>query len=410
VSAGDVKAADRAFDPGDSPGSAQTVAPDKDLRPRRSQGSQGGARRDGVRSPAVETMAETVGSGAPDAASSPPIDRAERPEGHRPKRPHGAPNRAAAAIDVGTNNCRLLIAVPRHDGFNVIDAFSRIVRLGEGVRAKRNLSTDAMDRTVQALGICARKIRRRGVTAVRAVATEACRRADNFVDFQSRVFEETGLHLELIDPEEEARLAFLGCSPLLKPKTRYAVVFDIGGGSTEVMIVRRSRRGRPVIQDQTSLPLGVVNLSEDHGGDKMDPLTYASIVDHVEAELKSFWQTNPIDDALRQGRAQMIGASGTVTTLSALHQGLPTYVRHKVDGTVLSSVDAQAISRDLLAMDRAGRANLGCIGRDRADVVVAGCAILDALIRLWPIPSISVADRGVREGILLDLMHGRATS
>lgn len=310
-----------------------------------------------------------------------------------------------AAVDLGTNNCRLLVARPTSGGFRVIDAFSRIVRLGEGVDTNGRLSPQSMGRTLSALRICAAKIRRRGVTASRAVATEACRKACNFDQFRQRVAQETGLRLELISPQEEARLALSGCAPLLDRRIRHAIVFDIGGGSTEVMWLKiEPASGRAVLIDSVSMPLGVVNLSEKYGGNLMSSDCYERIIEEVISVLAWFDIQHGIADLVTDGQVQMIGSSGTVTTLAGVAKRLPRYDRSQVDGCHLEMSTAIAVSRTLLSLDFAGRAAEPCIGRQRSDLVVAGCAVFEAIGRLWPVPRLRIADRGVREGILFDLM------
>ena len=322
----------------------------------------------------------------------------------RPGTAAGArPKNVFADLDLGTNNCRLLVARPTFDGFRVIDAFSRIVRLGEGVSATGTLSDAAMERTLQALRICAAKMRRRGVRRWRAVATEACRRAGNFEAFRARVREQTGLDLEVISSREEARLSMTGCAPLLDPTVRQALVFDIGGGSTE--LVWLSTNGlRPEVIDVISLPLGVVNLAELHGGDRVSPDIYEKMIDDVADALEDFDTRHGIRRAIELGDVQMLGSSGTVTTLAGVFKDLPRYDRSAVDGTFLDFEQAISVSRSLLAMDFAARAAHPCIGRERADLVVAGCAVLEAICRVWPVGRLRIADRGVREGILTELM------
>ncbi len=315
--------------------------------------------------------------------------------------------RIFAAVDLGTNNCRLLVARPAPDGFHVIDAFSRIVRLGEGVSRSRFLAPAAMDRSIAALRICASKMRRRGVTQSRAVATEACRRADNFDEFHARVRCETGLSIEVISCEEEARLALTGCSPLLDSGIGHALVFDIGGGSTELMWLTCEAARGPVLIDSISLPVGVVALAEQHGGDRMSEATYEAIIAEVLTVCDAFDARHGIRAKIAAGMVQMLGSSGTVTTLAGVLKDLPRYDRSAVDGTFLDFAAALRVSRSLLAMDYAGRAAHPCIGRERADLVVAGCAVLEAICRSWPIGRMRIADRGVREGILLDLIGGR---
>lgn len=307
-----------------------------------------------------------------------------------------------AALDLGTNNCRLLIARPARDGFRVIDAFSRIVRLGEGLSRSDRLREEAMARTVQALKVCRSKMERRGVNIARAVATEACRRADNCDEFLARVENEAGLRIEIISPKEEARLALAGCAPLLAPEVPHALVFDIGGGSTEMIWIELIR-GRPVVLDQISVPLGVVNLTETYGGDRVCPHDYRRMMDKVAVGLGDFDARNGIGKAVAAGRVQMLGASGTVTTLAGIQMGLARYDRSRVDGAWLDRDQARSISETLLGLDYLGRAGQPCVGRDRADLVIAGCAILDAIWRQWPVPQLRIADRGVREGILFEL-------
>ncbi|MFV3073804.1 Ppx/GppA phosphatase family protein [Niveispirillum fermenti] len=307
-----------------------------------------------------------------------------------------------AALDLGTNNCRLLIAKPAREGFRVIDAFSRIVRLGEGLSRSDRLCDDAMARTVQALKVCRSKMERRGVSHLRAVGTEACRRAGNCDEFLSRVEGETGLRIEIISTREEARLALAGVAPLLDARIPNALVFDIGGGSTELIWIELVR-GRPRVIDQISVPLGVVNLTETYGGDRVCPLDYRRMMDRVGAGLGDFDERNGIARAVAEGRVQMLGASGTVTTLAGIQMGLERYDRSRVDGAFLDRDKARSISDTLLGLDYMGRAGQPCVGRDRADLVIAGCAILDAIWRQWPVPQLRIADRGVREGILCEL-------
>lgn len=335
-----------------------------------------------------------------------PLDTIEGPAAH--PRPAG-PRRPVAAVDLGTNNCRLLIARGGAGGFRVIDAFSRVVRLGERVDVTGRLSEPAMARSVAALKVCAAKIERRGVGRARAVATEACRRADNFPAFRDRVRAETGLDLEVISADEEARLALAGCAPLIDPAVDNALVFDIGGGSTELMWLNAvdaaaGRAASPV--DWVSLPYGVVGLTERHAMDPLPEGVYRAIVAEVVVALQAFERRHAIRDRIAEGRVQMLGSSGTVTTLAGVLFDLPRYDRARVDGQWLSFVDARETSRRLLSMDVAARASHPCIGRDRADLVLAGCAVLEAICEVWPVGRLRIADRGVREGILNDLMGG----
>jgi exopolyphosphatase / guanosine-5'-triphosphate,3'-diphosphate pyrophosphatase len=327
------------------------------------------------------------------------------PQGPLPIRREAGAGSVFAALDLGTNNCRLLVARPLIEGgFRVIDAFSRIVRLGEGVSATGRLSEAAMVRTIDALRVCAVKIHRRGATHIRCVATEACRRAANCAEFVARVRRETGILLEIITEREEAALAFNGCAPLLEPGWPRAVVFDIGGGSTEVGWLGLEG-AVPELLGWLSIPIGVVTLAERHGSARLPETLYDAMVEEVAHLLRPFAVAHGIAEGIAAGRVQMLGTSGTVTTLAGVHLGLPRYDRNLVDGRYLDFAAIRRVSAALAAMECAERAGNPCIGRDRADLVVAGCAILEAMCRLWPVGRLRVADRGVREGILHGLMY-----
>ncbi|MFT4027948.1 MAG: Ppx/GppA phosphatase family protein [Novosphingobium sp.] len=321
---------------------------------------------------------------------------------------------AYAAIDLGTNNCRLLIARPSGDNFIVVDAFSRVVRLGEGLAQTGKLSQEAMDRALGALHVCADKLKRRNVQLARSVATEACRRASNGMEFIERVRRETGIHFDVISAREEARLAVLGCHILLEPGMGPALIFDIGGGSTELVLIE-SGPAVPRILDWTSVPWGVVSLTETFGeegggeesADQAGRLTrYARMCAAVRDSFSAFAQR--VADTRAQGEQQgglrLLGTSGTVTTLASLHLDLPQYDRRAVDGLIVPALSMRDISSRLSAMSPAQRRELPCIGRERADLVVAGCAILETILDLWPATRLGVADRGIREGILRSLI------
>ena len=333
----------------------------------------------------------------------------------------GAPARVPAppiyaALDLGTNNCRLLVAKPSRRGFLVIDAFSRIIRLGEGVLHSGQLSEAAMSRTLEALKVCADKMRRRAVTRSRLIATEACRIAANRNEFIARARGEAGLSIEIVTQETEAKLAVSGCASLIDRNCDWALVFDIGGGSSELIWLDLARLGhwRRTLHDRidvhtciaawTSLPIGVVNLAERHGGRDVTPKGYEAMVRDVMASIEDFEKKHRFGDRIANKRAHFLGTSGTVTTISGIHLKLPVYERSRVDGCWLSARDVRTVSNDLIAMTYAERVAQPCIGHERADLVLAGCAILEALLRIWPCQRLRVADRGLREGILATLM------
>jgi exopolyphosphatase / guanosine-5'-triphosphate,3'-diphosphate pyrophosphatase len=340
-----------------------------------------------------------------------PDGRPSRNGARRPNSKERQPQRAPtpaprapgyAAIDLGTNNCRLLIARPENAQLIVVDAFSRIVRLGEGLQASGRISAAAMDRAVAALSVCADKLRRRHVTLSRAVATEACRRAANGAELVDRVRRETGIALDVIDAaEEEARLAVLGCHSLLEPGHGPALIFDIGGGSTELMLVGDAA-GRVDIIDWVSIPWGVVSLTEyaPVDGDSRDARTAAYV--RMRAVTRSALADFAARIAASAGGAnlRLLGTSGTVTTLASVFLDLPRYDRRAIDGLIVPATAMRDISQTLAAASIEERATFGCIGRERADLVVAGCAILEGIMDLWPATRVGVADRGIREGIL----------
>ncbi|MEL6877793.1 MAG: Ppx/GppA phosphatase family protein [Pseudomonadota bacterium] len=315
------------------------------------------------------------------------------------------PNEAYAALDLGTNNCRLLIARPSGKDFTVIDAFSRVVKLGEDLARTGRLSDHAMDRALGALSICADKLRRRNVRLARSVATEACRRAANGADFIERVREETGIVLDIISAEEEARLAVLGCHILLEQGNGPAVIFDIGGGSTELVLLEPGEK-IPRIIDWQSVPWGVVSLTDTVGRDRNCTEGRADRYREMRRVVTESFApfAERISSAAQKDDIRLLGTSGTVTTLASLHLELPHYDRKAVDGLIVPSHAMRDISTRLSSMSPEQRSELPCIGNDRADLVVAGCAILETILDLWPASRLGVADRGIREGILRSLM------
>ncbi|WP_343314852.1 Ppx/GppA phosphatase family protein [Brucella sp. BE17] len=347
------------------------------------------------------------------------------------KRRNGAPLHTArrpnedaplyAALDLGTNNCRLLIASPTRPGqFRVVDAFSRIVRLGEGLSATGRLSDAAMQRAVEALNICRDKLAARNVRGARLIATEACRAAANGEEFLNRVREETELELEIVDRQTEARLAVSGCGTLVARETDAVVLFDIGGGSSEIALIDVSKRRSPRLAEHitawTSLPVGVVTLAERFGGRDVTQDSFGAMVGHVTELLSGFSERYSLGHLATSPRFHLLGTSGTVTTLAGIHLGLERYDRRRVDGMWMDDGEVTRMTSRLLSWDFDARVANPCIGADRADLVLAGCAILDAIRQVWPSEKLLVADRGLREGILTELMsrdgawrHNRAS-
>jgi exopolyphosphatase/guanosine-5'-triphosphate,3'-diphosphate pyrophosphatase len=306
-----------------------------------------------------------------------------------------------AALDLGTNNCRLLVAQKSDDGFTVVDSFSRIVRLGQGLEASGKLSEAAMDRAVAALRVCAGKLRGWRIEKKRCIATQACRIAANGAEFLARVEKETGITLSVITPREEAELSVLGCSALIDPDADAALIVDIGGGSTELSWVNAKTRE---IHSWTSLPFGVVTLAERHGDSADDGAVYAGMIAAIRDQLAPFKEADALKESFAANRAHFLGTSGAVTSLAAVNLGLSRYRRSMVDGVWMSVDQVKDTARHLRLAGRKGRAENGCIGPDRADLVVPGAAILEALFAEWPANRVRVADRGLREGMLVTLM------
>ncbi len=341
------------------------------------------------------------------AASTGVVPFADKPQAWQKPMPFH--RQAYAAIDLGTNNCRLLIARPSGEHFVVIDAFSRVVRLGEGLAQSGRLSDAAMDRALAALHICSDKLKKRNVHLARSVATEACRRAVNGEEFIERVYRETGIRLNIITAQEEARLAVLGCHILLETGDGPAMIFDIGGGSTEMVLVDTADTV-PRILDWQSVPWGVVSLTESVG----------EVPDSVEGRAAAYAEMRRLVDegfaafservagerqlAIERQAIRLLGTSGTVTTLASLHLNLPQYDRRAVDGLIVPTASMRDISQRLAHLSPAERIAVPCIGRERADLVVAGCAILESIFDIWPADRLGIADRGIREGILRSLM------
>jgi exopolyphosphatase / guanosine-5'-triphosphate,3'-diphosphate pyrophosphatase len=324
-----------------------------------------------------------------------------------------------AALDLGTNSCRMLIAQPLGSQFSIVDSFSKSVQLGVGLEASGRLSRSSMGRTIQALRICEKKIEKHAVRRMRLVATEACRRARNAKDFIRQVRRETGLSLEIIAPEEEARLAVISCAPLVNSSTEQLLVVDIGGGSTELVWIDLSavapeNRPRAIMRlhmgfnaqgegavarvvDWISVPLGVATLKDQFVDVDDDAARFALMSWFFEENLSNFSPYNANNP--REG-FQIIGTSGTVTTVAASFLNLKRYDRTKVDGLQMTSDQIDLVIREYLSLGPEGRRTDPRIGRDRHALIMSGAAILQALMRIWPTDRLSVADRGLREGLL----------
>ena len=424
------------------------LPPTNEQAERRSRKRRGGQRqrpKDAAGSPISDgNVHSNANSNAKPVRQKPhQVPKDERSSGGR----HGKGRRrppVLAAIDLGTNNCRLLVAqasappdaaarrgrggrpTPASDPrlrsglFRITDAFSRIVRLGEGLASTGHLSDDAIERTIAALKICAAKVTKAQPIKLDAVATEACRRAENGDAFLRRVKDEVGIDLRIISGKEEAELALKSCVPLISSDAEVAVVFDIGGGSTEVSVIRvkdlepflaqsNARPSGAVVRsdyvDSVSAPVGVVTFSElGQMKGRDDALSYKEMRAQVKAHFEELALRHNLHALAEQGKLCVIGTGGTITTLKALHLGLRSYDRSKVDATHLAREDWETVIHDIMAMSHEQRSANGCIGQGRADLVLPGCAILEGMLDLWPVPNVGVADRGLREGLLVTMM------
>lgn len=309
-----------------------------------------------------------------------------------------------AAIDLGTNNCRLLVGAPAGRSFRVLDSFSRIVRLGEGLHHSGRLSEDAMGRAIVALQACAARLGRYRIRAMRAIATEACRQATNGADFIARVRDQVGFPIDIISSREEAELALESCAPLLVDGGNRALLFDIGGGSTELAWIRLGD-GRPALIGYCSLPIGVVTLADRFGAAGFAPDGFNAMVEDVIARLVAFERVHCIAHEIARDGVKLLGTSGTVTTLAGVALGLKRYRRPLVDGAILSGETARRALAELRALGREALAQHPCIGPERADFVLPGCAVFAAITSIWPAATVVVADRGLREGMLLRMMR-----
>jgi len=338
-------------------------------------------------------------------------DARKRP---RRRRRYGRRPQSYAALDLGTNNCRLLIAKPSHGGFRVIDSYSKVVRLGAGLSSTGRLATESMDLAVAAIQVCANKMKAKKVRRWRCIATQACRQAENGEEFLKRVKEETGITLDVISPRVEARLSVMGCLNLIDMDKDVVLVVDIGGGSTELSWVDvrklrdpngKMRAHRPPISAWASLPIGVVTLTEQVKEHDDRETWYADMKQVVRDRIDDAGCSTRFTNVFKAGKGHIIGTSGTITSLASVHLKLPYYQRDKVDGLWMESSDAVRIARDMSQRTPKERGAEPSIGDDRAMMLVAGCAIIDVLCEMWPSERVRVADRGLREGMLMGLMR-----
>lgn len=320
------------------------------------------------------------------------------------------PARVVAALDVGSNTVRLLVArLEAEDGLVPLHYALRITRLAGGA-TPAGLAPESVERTVAAVADLARLMREAGATAWRAVATSAAREAPNAGHLIARARDAAGVDLEVISGDEEGALALRGIRWSLDrlpggTPDRFAVV-DIGGGSTEVLVVRREAGGWRA--EGPSMPLGTVRLVERHL--RHDPPTaeeMAAMAGHVEAVLAA--DLEPVlARALPLGaEVPLVGTAGAITTFAAMDLRLTTYDRARIDGHRLSRAGLEARLAELLALPAASRLALPGLERGREDLVVPGLVVLLAVMDRVRANSVTVVDAGLLEGVCLAISAAR---
>lgn len=296
----------------------------------------------------------------------------------------------SAAIDLGTNSARLLIATRGASGEMEILVLKRVItRLGGGFTRERGISPAACDRTLSALRDFSREMRKTGVSHTRAVATSAVRDAVNGREFVERVYAETGIRLDIIDGREEALLTLNGVVSGLG-RSGDSIVFDIGGGSTEYTLAR----GKTPLFTR-SLPLGVVRLTEGKGSlEAMD--------DKVRRELKALMMEVEGSGlgSFPEG-ATLIGTAGTPTTLAAMDLKLARYDHHKVHGHVLGISTVRELFETVCPLTAEERLHVPGIEKGREDLVVAGFLVTLRTMELFGFDRFTVSDAGLLEGLLM---------
>ncbi|MES0370726.1 MAG: Ppx/GppA phosphatase family protein [Mariprofundaceae bacterium] len=312
-----------------------------------------------------------------------------------------------ASIDVGSNTLRLLIARPVPNSPNtataqaweIIDYRHLITRLGEGLHESGRLSDAAMERTLQALQLFKSVIDHHQVASeqLRATATAAVREAKNGTLFQQQAEKKTGIHLSIIDGEEEAKLSLLGASSVLHEETSSdMLLFDIGGGSTEFV---RSKNSSAI--DAISCKLGVVRLVEAHlhsdPPSTEDYLTMKKAAhDHLEMVAEHWRKISG------SAPKSLVGTAGTVTTLAAVQMNLVPYDPEQVNNHQISHENFISLRNHLLNLNHEQRQNIPAIEPGRADLIIAGLAIIEAIMEKWGYKSLITVDAGLLEGNWLD--------
>jgi exopolyphosphatase/guanosine-5'-triphosphate,3'-diphosphate pyrophosphatase len=306
-----------------------------------------------------------------------------------------------AAVDVGSNTVRLLLGEVVQGTVTPVRYERHITRLAGGFDPRRGLASQSMDNTLAALVNIADAIKTSGADLVRVVGTEALRRANNGPEFVRQVKERTGLQLEIIDGEVEARLSCAGVFAALDPRPGRCLMFDIGGGSTEFVLYVDGR-----VVFQRSYPLGVVDLCENFSDPVNQQRHILSILDRVAYDLT---QSSALGAALHPSTV-LVGTAGTVTTLAAIKLGMTVYNGLRVNNLNLFAHDLDSLFHHLNPLTDSQREQVPGLEKGRGDLIVPGIRIVLGIFDHFQKDSLKVSDFGLLEGLLLAMSDARSVS
>lgn len=297
-----------------------------------------------------------------------------------------------AAIDLGTNTARLLIAETDGETITPILVKRHITRLGGGFTREQGLSIEARERTLAAMRDFAKEMAAHRVTALRAVATSAVRDAKNGREFCAEVFDEAGIKLEVIDGHEEGLLTLKGVFCGIDDKRGDFLVFDIGGGSTEYTLSSGEE-----MRFTRSLPLGVVRLTEGKG-------SVAEMEEKIDRELSGLLEEMEREGMrVEPGRCTLVGTAGTATTVAAIDLEMTDYDYRRVNNHAVSLERIRAIFAKLLPLSPSERLQVAGLEKGREDLIIAGLVLMIRTMETFGIDRLKVNDFGLLEGILLSV-------
>ena len=296
-----------------------------------------------------------------------------------------------AAIDLGSTNCRLVIVDIIEDKYKIICSFSEILNLGRNLSFSNEFNDEIIEKTIEIFKIISQKLKYYNVLSYRCVATEACRQSINSDELVKRIHERTNIEIEIIPSKEEARLCLKSCLNHNVNLNDFNLVFDIGGGSTEIIIFDSIYSNKDF--DFLSIPIGVINFSE-----KVSLFKTEKVLGQLEKQMMFFSKKKKIHNE----PISIIGSCGTVTTLCAIHLKLNYYQKSLVDNTLLEIEDLKQTCNFVKRLSSEEKEKHPCIGPQRINLLDNGILILEKILESWPVKRILVSDRGLREGIILD--------